>query len=207
LPRFFDRPSNADTSGIQNMTWSAAFSTTLTGLSFNWQWGAAVYNPSFNNSYSSLGVNPIDGTDPAGTPENDKADLIFGATGADYTGLYVGTASVVPTIAPMSTSPSSLDFGTVTKSVTSPTMTAMLTNNDSVPYTINPSGISITGTNAADFAQSNNCPVGGVLAAGTSCTFTVTFTPSLATKETAKIVINDNANNSPQTIFLKGVGQ
>jgi hypothetical protein len=200
-------PSGGFPNGIQNVTWSAAFSTTLTGLSFNWQWGAAVYNPSFNSSYSSLGVNPIDGTDPAGTPESDKADLVFGATGAGYTGLNVGTAGVVPTIAPMSTSPSSLDFGTVTKSMTSPTMNAMLTNNDSVPYTINPSGISITGTNGADFAQTNNCPMGGVLAAGASCTFTVTFTPSLASKETAKIVINDSANNSPQTIFLKGTGQ
>jgi hypothetical protein len=47
------------------------------------------------------------------------------------------------------------------------------------------------------------------LAAGASCTFTVTFTPSASggIKETAKIVVNDNANNSPQTVFLKGLGQ
>jgi hypothetical protein len=48
------------------------------------------------------------------------------------------------------------------------------------------------------------------LAAGGSCTFTVTLAPSASTsgtKETAKIVVNDNANNSPQTVFLKGIVQ
>ena len=58
--------------------------------------------------------------------------------------------------------------------------------------------------------QTNNCPISpNTLGAGASCTLTVTFTPSTlgGTKETAKIVINDNANNSPQTVFLKGAGQ
>jgi hypothetical protein len=37
----------------------------------------------------------------------------------------------------------------------------------------------------------------------------MTFAPLAlsGTKETAKIVINDNANNSPQTVFLKGLVQ
>ena len=72
-----------------------------------------MYNSSFTNNYSSLGVNPVDGTDTAGTPENYKPDLIFGATGPGYTGLYTGAAGVVPTIAEASASPSSLDFGSV----------------------------------------------------------------------------------------------
>jgi hypothetical protein len=47
------------------------------------------------------------------------------------------------------------------------------------------------------------------LAGGGNCTLYVTFTPLAlsGTKETAKIVVNDNANNSPQTVFLKGLGQ
>jgi hypothetical protein len=47
------------------------------------------------------------------------------------------------------------------------------------------------------------------LAGGGNCTLYVTFTPSASvdTKETAKIVVNDNANNSPQTVFLKGLVQ
>jgi len=68
----------------------------------------------------------------------------------------------------------------------------------------------LTGTYAGDFIQTNNCPISpNTLGAGASCTLTVNFTPSTlgGTKETAKIVINDNANNSPQTTFLKGAGQ
>jgi hypothetical protein len=40
-------------------------------------------------------------------------------------------------------------------------------------------------------------------------TFNGSFTPSASggTKEAAKIVINDNPNNSPQPVFLKGAGQ
>lgn len=91
---------------------------------------------------------------------------------------------------------------------TTASVTFVLTNNDSVPYTI--SSIQMTGTYASDFVQTNNCPINpNTLGAGASCTFTVNLTPSASsgTKETAKIVINDNANNSPQTVFLKGTVQ
>jgi len=204
-------PSNFP-GGIQNVTWSAAYSTDSPGISFQWQWGAAVYN-SFSSTYSSLGVNPADNPDPAGTPESYKLALVFGATGAGPTGLYVGTAGVVPTIAPASASPSSLDFsvgGTVSQTVntTSNSMTAVLTNNQSGPLTIATTGIQMTGTNPGDFSQTNNCPVSpNTLAGGGTCTFTVTFKPTATGKRTAKIAVNDDANNSPQTVFLKGTGQ
>ena len=140
----FKVPSNFP-SGIQNVTWTAAFSTDSPEISFQWQWGAAVYN-SFSTTYSSLGVNPVDNADPAGTPEAYKSYLVFGATGAGPTGLYVGTAGVVPTIALVSVSPSSLDFsigGTVSQTVgtTSGSMKAVLTNNQSGPLTIASTGI------------------------------------------------------------------
>ena len=203
----FQVPANFP-GGIQNATWSAAFSTSTPGVKFNWQWGAAVYS-TFAASNTGLTINPLDNSDPAGTPENYKSNLIFGDTGAGYTGLYVGTAGVVPTIAPISVAPSSHDFGTVSHGTPATTaIPIVLTNNDSVSYTI--SSIQMTGTNPGDFVQTNNCPTSpNALAAGASCTFTVTFTPSASggTKETAKIVVNDNANNSPQTVFLKGLVQ
>jgi hypothetical protein len=202
-------PSGGFPTGIQNVTWSAAFSTSTPGINFSWQWGAAVYNSSFTNNYSSLGVNPVDGTDPAGTPENYKPNLIFGATGPGYTGLYTGAAGVVPTIAEASASPSSLDFGLVNVNSPSASMTATLTNNMSGPLTI--SSVLVTGTNANDFtlntAATGSCPVGpSTLASGYSCTITVTFTPGATGKRTAKIAVTDSANNSPQTVFLKGTG-
>jgi N-acetylneuraminic acid mutarotase len=205
--------------GIQNVTWSAAFSTSTPGISFSWQWGAAIYS-SFSSSYPSLGVNPVDNADPAGTPENYKSSLVFGATGPGYVGLYTGAAGVVPTIAEASVSPSSLDFtngGTVAQTVgtTSAPLQAVLTNNMSGSLTI--SSVQLTGTNLNDFALLttgvNSClplsalPVPGSLPSGASCTLYVTFMPSAIGKRTAKIVVNDNANNTPQTVFVKGTGQ
>ena len=85
-------------------------------------------------------------------------------------------------------------------------MTTVLTNNDSAPHTI--SSLSVTGTEASDFTQTNNCPISpATLASGYSCTITVTFTPSDVGTRTAKIVVNDDANNSPQTVYLSGTGQ
>jgi hypothetical protein len=206
--------------GIQNVTWQAAYSTSTPGLKFNWQWGAAVYSafpanttgsmfPSVTTGdYNQAHINALDNSDPAGTPGNEKNSLVFGDMGTGYTGLYTGATSVSPTIAPLSFSQSSLDFGTVPSGGPFTPQMVTLMNNDSTPYTIN--GIQVTGTYAGDFTITNNCPISpNTLGAGLSCTFTVTLTPSAAsgTKETAKIVVNDNANNSPQTVFLKGIVQ
>ena len=196
--------------GIQNVTWQAAYSTSTPGLNFNWQWGAAVYGAF--GPYSTEQINPLDNADPAGTPESQKGNLVFGDMGTGYTGLYAGTTAVVPTIAPLSFSQNSLDFGTVPQGGPSAQISVTLTNNDSVPYTINAvNGIQIIGAYASDFTVPNNCPISpsSLAANGGSCTFIVTLTPSApsGTKETAKIVVNDNANNSPQTVFLKGIVQ
>jgi trimeric autotransporter adhesin len=124
----------------------------------------------------------------------------------------MGTTRGVPTIAPMSIAPSNYDFGPVTKSTTAATtMPIILSNNDAISYSI--SSIQVTGTYAGDFlilqsGVTNNCVGMSSLAAGASCNLVVTFTPSTSggTKETAKITVNDNANNTPQTVFLKGTG-
>jgi hypothetical protein len=198
--------------GIQNATWSAAFATDTPGVTFQWQWAAAVYT-SFSTAYSNgssnnvLGVNPIDSTDPAGTPETYKSFLTAGGSGAgatNWTGFYVGTAGVVPTMAPASISPSSLNFGTQTVGSSSNTMTAVLSNNQSGPLTI--TGITKTGTNASDFTETDNCPA-TLAGGGGSCTLTITFTPSATGTRKAKISVNDNANNTPQTVFVTGTGQ
>ena len=221
----FQVPANFPT-GIQNVAWSASYSTDTPGITLQWQWGAAVYS-SFSTTYATtsvsntLGVNSEDGvagSDPAGTPENYKASVIFGATGGggtNYTGYLSAAAGVVPTVAPMSLSPSSLDFGLQSQGTTNAiTMSTVLTNNDSVSYTIG--SIAIMGANASDFAfatGANNClplaapPSPNTLAAGTSCTLYVTFTPSDVATRTAKIVVSDNAKNTPQTVYLSGTGQ
>jgi hypothetical protein len=85
--------------GIQNVTWSAAFSTDTAGVTLQWKWTAAVYPPSFGTDYNALGVKPVDdpeasqydNSDNAGTPESFKTEVISGAMGdgrSNYTGGY-----------------------------------------------------------------------------------------------------------------------
>jgi trimeric autotransporter adhesin len=66
------------------------------------------------------------------------------------------------------------------------------------------SNIALTGTNAADFRQSNTC--GSSLAAGANCTINVTFTPSQPGPRSASITITDNTTGSPQSVALTGTG-
>jgi Abnormal spindle-like microcephaly-assoc'd, ASPM-SPD-2-Hydin len=89
-----------------------------------------------------------------------------------------------------------------TVGTTSPTQTVKLTNVGSGQLDI--TGITVTGPDAGDFAQSNNCPP--TVASGASCLITVTFTPTAQGLRTASVSIADNAPGSPQTVPLTGRG-
>ncbi len=103
-------------------------------------------------------------------------------------------------------SPPSLDFGARAVGSTSAALTSTLTNTGNAALTI--SSVGITGTNAADFAQTNNCPSSpSTLAAGGSCTISVTFTPGAGGSRSASVSIADDASGSPQSIPLTGAGQ
>src|SRR5439155_57091 len=66
------------------------------------------------------------------------------------------------------------------------------------------SGIAVTGTNSGDFAQTHTC--GASLAAGTTCTISVTFKPTTTGTRTASVAVTDNASGSPHTAALSGSG-
>jgi hypothetical protein len=59
-------------------------------------------------------------------------------------------------------------------------------------------------TDPADYAQNNTCI--GAVAPGTSCKINVTFTPSTTGIRTGTLSITDDANNSPQILWLSGNG-
>jgi hypothetical protein len=63
--------------------------------------------------------------------------------------------------------------------------------------------VSVTGTNAADFKQTNNC--GTSLAGNSSCAINVTFTPSTYKSESATLTVTDSAGT--QTSSLTGTGK
>ena len=99
-------------------------------------------------------------------------------------------------------SSAALSFGYVSVGVTSAARNVMLRNASNAALTIR--GIAITGANAADFAQSNNC--GNSVAIGAICTFTVTMTPSATGTRSASLVISDTGPGGVQSVYLTGTG-
>ncbi len=106
----------------------------------------------------------------------------------------VGTAPVV------SLSASSLNFASTAVGSSAASQAVTLKNTGTGALTI--SGLSIAGTNASSFTETNTC--GSGLAIGASCTITVTFKPTVVGANMAAIKIADNATGSPQSINLTG---
>lgn len=98
--------------------------------------------------------------------------------------------------------PSTVVFAAQALGTTSPAQTVTLTNTGTLSLTI--TGITITGADSGDFSETNTCP--GSLAAGGSCTASVTFRPANAGALTASLTVADNAVGSPQNAVLTGTG-
>jgi uncharacterized repeat protein (TIGR01451 family) len=114
---------------------------------------------------------------------------------------HVGVVQSIPAqVSSVILAPTSLTFNSQTIGTTSAAQTVTLTNGGSVALAI--SGITLTGPNSGDFAETNTCPAS--LAVDANCTISVTFTPTAAGTRTAAISIADNATGSPQTVALNG---
>lgn len=98
--------------------------------------------------------------------------------------------------------PSSITFGNQAGGTTSGASTITVSNSGTGTVTFN--SIAITGGNASNFAQTNNC--GTTLTQGNSCAIQVTFTPTTAGSYSAAVTLTDNATNSPQGVSLSGTG-
>jgi hypothetical protein len=110
------------------------------------------------------------------------------------------SAALPPTAPVVTISPTSLTFPTQTVATASAAQSISLKNSGNADL----SGlkITITGTDAASFLETNNC--GATVSAGTSCGVNVVFTPASAGALSATVSITNNAANSPQTVALSG---
>jgi uncharacterized repeat protein (TIGR01451 family) len=117
---------------------------------------------------------------------------------------HVSIAQSIPAqvVSSVVLAPASLTFNSQTVGTTSPAQIVTLTNGGNVALAI--SGITVTGTNPGDFAQTNTCPAS--LAINANCTISVTFTPAAAGARAGNISIADNSAGSPQTVPLSGTG-
>ena len=126
-------------------------------------------------------------------------------------GNIIGAATIVPssggTLSPtvvsiagchtnISLTPPRLDFG-----MTNGPETATLANLSS--STLDISGTPITGTNASDFAVTNNT-CGSSVTAGATCTLDLSFTPGGSGTRNGTLNINDNGACNPQQLVLIG---
>jgi len=98
--------------------------------------------------------------------------------------------------------PAGVDFGSQPVGTTSAPLIATVSNTTSGSVTIN--GISITGADSGDYSQTNNC--GTSLVAGTSCSISITFTPTATGTRSATLNVTDSDPSSPQTSSLTGIG-
>jgi hypothetical protein len=107
---------------------------------------------------------------------------------------------VAPTAA---ISPSKLAFGNETVGSTTAAQIVTLMNTGNVPLAIQ--GIFTGGANPADFVVAqNNCPSN--LNPATSCLVSVVFDPQAAGARAGVLNFQDNAQGSPQTVALSGIG-
>ena len=133
---------------------------------------------------------------PSSPGTQGTVEVTDNAPNSPQTVMLTGVGTVV------TLSPASLNFANQTVGTTSAPQTVTLTNH--AQRALNISGDGISGTNPGSFAETHTC--GRSLAAGASCTISVTFTPSGNGFKTATLGVLDDGGGSPQQVVLGGNG-
>jgi hypothetical protein len=163
----------------------------------------------FNDNTVSTLVGNVDGTfkgrtifptgaGPSGLAVGDfngngKLDIAVAATNANK--ISVLSDSVI------TLSPTVLGFGTQTSGFVSAAKTFTVKNNGTTSYSLGTT--TIVGSSPTDFSQTNTC--GSTLAAGASCTYTVTFDPTLCEVADAQVLLTAS-NGSALGVLVTGTG-
>ena len=140
-----------------------------------------------NCSISVMFTPTILGTDDSSLTITD------GASNSPQTVSLTGKGEAQATAAP-----ATMAFGNQADGTSSAGKTVTLTNNLGTALAI--SSIATSG----DYSQTNTC--GTSLAAGTTCSISVVFTPTILGSDDSSLTITDSASNSPQTVSLTGNG-
>ncbi len=142
-----------------------------------------------------------------GTTSSGDMPTTAGAFQTSLKGTSDAFVAKLPLVLPVLVSPATVDFGTQLVGSVTASQTVTLTNNETTAIGI--TNVTVTAITppppATDFKiSSNTC--GNSLAAGASCTVSVTFTPSHSSAESATLVFTDADSSSPQTAALTGTG-
>jgi len=185
----------------------AVFTATLVPFNFN---GTAQLSydglqniPGAVANWSANSLAPNQSANFTVTPASTTPGGIYPITLIANSGNITRTTTVLLTIdTTVQLSTTSLNFGNQLKNTTSAPQMVTLSNTSGSP--LDGISISISGSNASNFTQTNNCPIN--LAANSSCTISVTFTPSNTGSRSATLSIYDADATSPQQVALSGTG-
>jgi Putative Ig domain/Abnormal spindle-like microcephaly-assoc'd, ASPM-SPD-2-Hydin len=100
--------------------------------------------------------------------------------------------------------PTSLTFGAQAIGTTSAAQSVTVANTGNAPLFIN--SAATRGANPLDFTEVNDGCSGLTLVAGTSCSVSITFSPTATGTRSATFILTDNAAGSPQTVPITGTG-
>jgi hypothetical protein len=140
--------------------------------------------------------------DPTTTTESATLTLTDGDSSSPQSVALSGTAPPLFVVSPTTLTFSSPAVGTATAA-----QTVTLTNNGTSAVAFTSATVALTSAAGAtaDFALLPATTCGASIAAGGgTCTVSVTYTPSVATAETATLTLVDGAPSSPQVIMLTG---
>ena len=122
------------------------------------------------------------------------------STGTAFASANCAEVSVVGSAPIASLSASSLTFSSLTAGTSSPTQAMTLTNTGT--SALNVSGVTLSGTGANLFPESDNCA--SPIAVGSFCTITIGFNPKIAGPYSATVTVSDNASPTTQIAALSG---
>ncbi|MFZ1083539.1 MAG: chitobiase/beta-hexosaminidase C-terminal domain-containing protein [Terracidiphilus sp.] len=148
----------------------------------------------FNVPAGSLAAG-IDSLTAAYTPDASSATTFSSASGSQS--VTVTAANTNPT----TLSATSVSFGNVAINEKSAIKYVTLKNNQAVSLAIATLAVSGSG-----FALDSSTTCKSTLAAGATCTISLTLTPASTGAQTGSLLITTNASNSPQTVALSGTG-
>jgi len=100
--------------------------------------------------------------------------------------------------------PTSLTFAAQAIGTTSAPQSITIANTGNASLFIN--SAATRGANPLDFTQVSDGCSGLTLAPGTSCSVSITFSPTASGTRSATFILTDNAPNSPQTVPITGTG-
>jgi hypothetical protein len=133
--------------------------------------------------------------------QNDSADLRLNVTDASVA-LIVQSITISVTGSgsgpSLSASPTSLSFGNENVGSTSAAQAVTISNSGSAAATV--SGVSAP----SGFIETSTC--GSSIAAGGSCTVSVSFAPAASGSQSGTLTVTSNASGSPLTVALTGTG-